>query len=90
MQWGGRSVAGALHLMGLWPAGLGESARCLALTALLFLGPLFEYLVVDGGLEEWRRLEPVAELASSITTWRNIVIVCTELPRLNSSPMTSG
>lgn len=66
---------GALHLLGYWPIGLAESARAVSLTALLFLGPLFENLVVEDGWRGWIALKPVYELFGEWTTWRNIVAV---------------
>lgn len=66
---------GALHSMGWWPVGLAETGRTLLLTAILFLGPLYESLIVHGGWRDWIRLRPVVELFSEWTTWRNIVAV---------------
>lgn len=63
------------HLMGYWPLGLLEATRALALTALLFAGPLFEALLVDGGWRLWLRLEPLADIWSDWPTWRNLVAV---------------
>ncbi|KAI0480799.1 CaaX protease [Xylariaceae sp. FL0804] len=63
----------ALRAMGYWPAGLAEAARALLLTAVLFAGPLYETLVVDGAWRDWLSLRPVSELFSEWTTWRNIV-----------------
>jgi len=65
----------ALHLMGLWPLALVDSSRALFLTAALFAGPLFKYILVDGGAREWRKLQPVKELWQEWTVWRNIVAV---------------
>lgn len=61
--------------MGYWPLGLVEALRALLLTALLFLGPLFESLVVEGYWREWMTGEPVKELLSDWITWRNLVAV---------------
>ncbi|KAI2639519.1 hypothetical protein GGS26DRAFT_271860 [Hypomontagnella submonticulosa] len=69
---GQATPAEALHALGYWPVGLVETAKSLLLTAVLFTGPLYEYLVVD---EQWRdlvALRPFAAL-SEWTTWRNIV-----------------
>ncbi|TLD23362.1 hypothetical protein PspLS_07224 [Pyricularia sp. CBS 133598] len=64
---------GALRMMGYWPVGFVETAQSLALTMLLFLGPLFEYFVVERGWREWIALTPVYELFGEWTMWRNIV-----------------
>lgn len=66
--------------MGYWPLGLGEAFRALLLTALLFLGPLFESLVVEGYWREWMTGEPVKELLSDWITWRNLVAVSARAP----------
>ncbi|KAL1858978.1 CAAX prenyl protease [Diaporthe australafricana] len=70
---GGHGFGSALHALGYWPAGLPEALRALLLTAALFLGPLFEALVVEGGWRDWLALEPVKEVLSEMTAWRNIV-----------------
>ncbi|KAK3401171.1 hypothetical protein B0T20DRAFT_391012 [Sordaria brevicollis] len=67
------SVSDALHYLGFWPLGLTESARALALTALLFAGPLFLYLVVDDGYKDWLRGDPLKEVWGDMLVWRNIV-----------------
>lgn len=73
---GGRATYGAgLHAMGWWPVGLWETATSVLLTAVLFLGPLYEALIVHGGWREWARLKPVYDLFGELTTWRNIVAV---------------
>lgn len=64
-----------LHLMGYWPPGLVDSARALWLTALLFAGPLYESLVIDGAAREWLTLKPLKELWVDWPTWRNMVAV---------------
>lgn len=72
---GGHGLDGAFHELGYWPVGLAESLRALLLTALLFLGPLFEYLVAEEGWRDWLTLEPVKRVLREITAWRNIVAV---------------
>lgn len=72
---GGHSLGAALHALGYWPLGLAEALTALALTALLFLGPLFESLVAEGGWRDWATLEPVKVVLREITAWRNIVAV---------------
>ncbi|KAH6624914.1 hypothetical protein B0J18DRAFT_195165 [Chaetomium sp. MPI-SDFR-AT-0129] len=72
---GGKVVSGkdALHLMGLWPVGVWETVRAVGLTAVLFAGPLYSYLLVDRGWKDWARLAPVTEVWGEWTTFRNIV-----------------
>ncbi|KAI0127500.1 CaaX protease, partial [Xylariales sp. AK1849] len=65
--------ADALRSMGYWPLGLVETAKSLLLTAVLFAGPLYETFVVHGAWRDWLSLQPVSELFSEWTTWRNIV-----------------
>ncbi|KAI1203184.1 CaaX protease [Nemania serpens] len=68
-------VAGheALHSMGYWPLGLPEAARSLLLTAVLFGGPLYEALLVDGQWRRWLSPEPVTGLFTDWVRWRNII-----------------
>ncbi|KAJ0116549.1 bi-domain-containing protein [Diaporthe amygdali] len=70
---GGYDAGGALHALGYWPVGLAEALKALLLTATLFLGPLFEALVVEDGWRDWVALEPVKEVLREMTAWRNIV-----------------
>ncbi|KAJ6782906.1 hypothetical protein PWT90_04895 [Aphanocladium album] len=61
----------ALYLMGYWPVRLVESAKVLLLTAILFAGPLYESLFIDG---DWRYLgSGLQHLWQSWPDWRNIV-----------------
>jgi prenyl protein peptidase len=61
------------HLMGYWPVNLVSSAKAVFLTALLFAGPLFECLVVDGEWQQWLRLQPIQHVWSDWPAWRNLV-----------------
>lgn len=72
---GGYENHQAFHAMGYWPLGLGESFKALLLTALLFLGPLFETLVVEGYWRELMKGELVKQLLGDWITWRNLVAV---------------
>ncbi|KAI0526355.1 CaaX protease [Xylaria bambusicola] len=70
----GRATNGeALRSMGYWPLGLAETGRSLLLTAILFSGPLYETLLVDGAWRQWLSLYPVTSLFSKWTRWRNLV-----------------
>jgi prenyl protein peptidase len=59
--------------MGLYPLALVSTLKTLLLTALLFLGPLFESLIVDASWRELLHLETWAELWSDPTTNRNLI-----------------
>lgn len=61
--------------MGYWPLGLAETSRSLLLTAILFSGPLYETLIVNGEWRRWFSLQPVSGLFSEWIRWRNIVAV---------------
>jgi len=62
--------------MGYFPIGITETIKALALTATLFLGPLFEAGIVEGGWRRWLRLEDVYTVLRSWMGWRNFVTVC--------------
>ncbi|KAL2164515.1 hypothetical protein VTH06DRAFT_3731 [Thermothelomyces fergusii] len=70
---GGTSPLEALHFLGLWPVAVPETLRVLSLTALLFAGPLYKYLIVERGWADWVRLRPLVEVWEDLMTWRNIV-----------------
>ncbi|CAM1510309.1 Fc.00g006440.m01.CDS01 [Cosmosporella sp. VM-42] len=59
--------------MGYWPYGLIDALRALFLTALLFAGPLYECLIIDGAWRQWLHLEPLAAIYADWPTWRNMV-----------------
>ncbi|KAG6006052.1 hypothetical protein E4U21_007412 [Claviceps maximensis] len=61
------------NLMGYWPAGVVEAGKSLLLTCLLFLGPLYEHLIVEGTWRSWATLEPLKEVWSDWAVWRNMV-----------------
>lgn len=61
--------------MGLFPIGIVETVKCLVLTQILFLGPLFEAGIVDGEWNDWIRLKGIYRLWDDWTSWRNYVAV---------------
>lgn len=63
----------ALHFMGWWPVQLTDVVKCCALTFLLFLGPLFEKLLVDRRLDDLRRGRKIVETLKSWQGYRNYV-----------------
>ncbi|KAL4926497.1 Sucrase/ferredoxin-like-domain-containing protein [Aspergillus undulatus] len=67
------SVVEALKLMGWWPLDLTDVLRSLILTAILFLGPLFERGVAEGEWREWFSRPRISEALKSWIGWRNYV-----------------
>ncbi|OJD13300.1 hypothetical protein AJ78_06224 [Emergomyces pasteurianus Ep9510] len=63
----------ALRLLGWWPIGLLEIVKAFILTALLFLGPLFEAGIVMGEWKYWIRGSRFAETLGGWIGWRNFV-----------------
>lgn len=66
----------AMHSMGYFPPGFLEAAKCLILTCILFLGPLFEDAIVEGAWKDWLRLRGAGALFYSWIGYRNIIAVC--------------
>lgn len=61
--------------MGYFPVGLLEAVKSVGLTAILFLGPLFEAGIVRGGWRDWIRLRGVDAVINGWMGWRNLVAV---------------
>lgn len=71
IHFGHGSTWDVLRLLGIWPIDLFDIVKVLALVAILFSGPLFESLVVDG---EWRSISYhgfKATFFDSWVAWRN-------------------
>ncbi|KGM91759.1 CAAX prenyl protease [Paracoccidioides brasiliensis Pb18] len=62
-----------LRLLGWWPMGPLEIGKCLLLTTLLFMGPLFEAGIVEGEWRDWIRGRRIAETLGGWIGWRNFV-----------------
>ncbi|QPG95768.1 hypothetical protein C2857_001996 [Epichloe festucae Fl1] len=61
------------NLMGYWPIGMVEAGKTVLLTGLLFLGPLYECLLIDGNWRSWSSLDPLKQVWSDLAVWRNMV-----------------
>ncbi|KAJ5985076.1 hypothetical protein N7499_008671 [Penicillium canescens] len=70
---GNTSVAAGLRLLGWWPVGVLEIFRGLLLTAILFVGPLFERGIVEGEWRFWFRHSKLSESLGGWIGWRNYV-----------------
>lgn len=58
----------------MYPVSLFDTAKCLLLCCILFAGPLYEMVVVDG---EWRDWSPDALSAAVWNSWigyRNLIV----------------
>jgi prenyl protein peptidase len=80
---GHASIRDVLRLFGLAPVLPWDCGKVLLLLAVLFLGPLYEYVVVDAAWKEWRELRRSVK-DTFWTTWpafRNMVVApwCEEL-----------
>ncbi|KAH7393189.1 hypothetical protein BKA64DRAFT_602243 [Cadophora sp. MPI-SDFR-AT-0126] len=63
----------SIHLMGWFPIGILEALKSVGLTAILFLGPLFEGGIAEGGWRDWIRLRGLNTVISGWIGWRNFV-----------------
>lgn len=64
---GKATPASAAHALGWWPIDLSDLLKTLGLTCILFLGPLFELLVVE------RQLIPILRgrlILSTLSSWQ--------------------
>jgi len=64
-----------LHRMGWFPIGIEEAAKSVALTAILFVGPLFEAGIVEGRWQNWIRLRGLNAVVTGWIGYRNMVAV---------------
>ena len=65
----------ALHDLGYFPIGIYESAKVVLLTAILFIGPLFEAGFAKGGWRDWVRLRGLSTTIRGWIGYRNYVAV---------------
>ncbi|THC97403.1 hypothetical protein EYZ11_003117 [Aspergillus tanneri] len=79
----------ALKLLGWWPIGFIEVVRALALTAILFTGPLFERGIAEGEWRDWARGRRVSETLRGWIGWRNYVAV-SQIPRSRTDAVSTN
>ncbi|KAJ5663698.1 hypothetical protein N7507_004429 [Penicillium longicatenatum] len=70
---GNHSLGSAITLMGWWPISVSDIARSFLLTAILFIGPLFERGIVESEWRSWFRLSKLSESLSGWIGWRNYI-----------------
>jgi prenyl protein peptidase len=66
--------------MGYFPIGIEETVKTVGLTAILFIGPLFEACIVEGGWRDWICLRGLNAVYSGWIGYRNMVAVYIALP----------
>ncbi|KAK5108825.1 hypothetical protein LTR62_007799 [Meristemomyces frigidus] len=74
LHYGDTHLRRLLHLLGLWPVNALDILKVLTLVTILFLGPLYESLLVNS---DWKSYSPAAlkaALYDSYTGYRNLVI----------------
>lgn len=69
------SLSEALKLLGWWPVHISDVAQALILTAILFVGPLFERGVAEGEWRDWIRGSKISETLRGWIGWRNYIAV---------------
>ena len=72
---GNHSLGSAVTVVGWWPISVGDISRSFLLTAILFIGPLYERGIVEGEWRSWFRLSKLSESLSGWIGWRNYVAV---------------
>lgn len=75
MEKSNASLAEALKLLGWWPVHVSDVAQTLILTAILFVGPLFERGLAEGEWRDWIRGSKLSETLRGWIGWRNYVAV---------------
>ncbi|KAH7321538.1 CAAX protease self-immunity-domain-containing protein [Rhexocercosporidium sp. MPI-PUGE-AT-0058] len=63
----------SIHHMGWFPIGILEALKSVGLTAVLFLGPLFEGGIAEGRWRDWIRLRGLNTAISGWIGWRNFI-----------------
>lgn len=66
VHYGHATATDVLRLLGIWPVALLDIAKALALVSILFVGPIYEALVVEGGL---RDISPAAIKETFFDSW---------------------
>ncbi|KAF2428113.1 prenyl protein peptidase [Tothia fuscella] len=73
-QYGKSTLLETVRLLGWWPIDVLAIGKTLLLCSILFIGPLFEAGIVEGGWRHWIRGTHVRETLSSWTGYRALVV----------------
>ncbi|THY66628.1 CaaX prenyl proteinase Rce1 [Aureobasidium pullulans] len=63
-----------LHLLGVYPVSILDTAKSFLLVAILFAGPLFERAVVEGEWRSWGAVTVKETVYDDLIGWRNLVV----------------
>lgn len=63
-----------LHLLGVYPVSIIDTAKSFLLVAILFAGPLFERAVVEGEWRSWGAVTVKETVYDDLIGWRNLVV----------------
>ena len=64
-----------LAVLGVFPVNLIDTAKCMLLLIILFIGPLFETGIVEGNWRHWGRWSVIKkDVIDDWTGWRSLVV----------------
>lgn len=63
-----------LHLLGVYPVNVFDTAKSLLLVVILFAGPLFERAIIEGELKTWGVTAIRETVYDDLIGWRNLVV----------------
>ncbi|CAD0093864.1 unnamed protein product, partial [Aureobasidium vineae] len=68
------AVGEVLHLLGVYPVNVLDTAESFLLVAILFAGPLFERVIVEGEWRSWGATAIKETVYEDLIGWRNLVV----------------
>ncbi|KAG9874264.1 CaaX prenyl proteinase Rce1, partial [Aureobasidium melanogenum] len=63
-----------LHLLGVYPVNILDTAKSFLLVAILFAGPLFEKAIIEGEWRSWGGAAIKETVYDDLIGWRNLVV----------------
>ncbi|KAG9516820.1 CaaX prenyl proteinase Rce1, partial [Aureobasidium melanogenum] len=63
-----------LHLLGVYPVNILDTAKSFLLVAILFAGPLFERAIIEGEWRSWGGAAIKETVYDDLIGWRNLVV----------------
>ncbi|KAI4718828.1 CaaX prenyl proteinase Rce1 [Aureobasidium sp. EXF-10727] len=68
------AIVEVLHLLGVYPVNVLDTAKSCLLVAILFAGPLFERAIVEGEWRSWGATAIKETVYDDLIGWRNLVV----------------